>query len=561
MRNLIPTRMRWAGAAAGVSLALVAMASSVAGTAGAASPGAPPAAAPDSTVPTRVVFIVLDQLRPEFIEAFDMENVQALIDGGAHFERAYLGHMASETVISHNVMTSGQLPKNMGWSDEWYRDVEGVLGPENARYVTGSMSQDQFDDLIEHAGYPKLADYLHAEYPGSTVATVGSKNYAVYTMSGPGSDIRLTFGGREFDCDGTGVTWRGPVGVGVPAYIDEPVCNRFYVDADRSIHYGTLDTSPAWMYPVEGNRDVPGYDDAHLGGDIWITDAAFEIMDNEPDWSGMLLTYGGIDKAGHMWGGLNDVPPFPAGATDPMSHLPHLAKVADEQVGRVIDKLETDGLLDETLVVLTTDHAQLTSENYFGTDGLRRGNFNWYYGSDSDENYLSPQPEIQRLIDETDNVEMSMQDSAIRTWLVDRSLKAKKDAADVMATLGGVRASYFLMGDRYQLRSRVHKSDFAPREWEWFKEHAQEIVNTEAAPYAPDVIGLLADNTSYGVAGDHGGAQENVQRIPIVFYGAGVTPGGTPNQPMRSVDILPTILREMGIEPTYPMDGVSYRLP
>ena len=34
-------------------------------------------------------------------------------------------------------------------------------------------------------------------------------------------------------------------------------------------------------------------------------------MDNE-DWSGMLLTVGGIDKAGHMWGGLNDVPPYPA---------------------------------------------------------------------------------------------------------------------------------------------------------------------------------------------------------------------------------------------------------
>ena len=48
---------------------------------------------------------------------------------------------------------------------------------------------------------------------------------------------------------------------------------------------------------------------------------------------------------------------------------------------------------------------------------------------------------------------------------------------------------------------------------------------------------------------------------PIVFYGAGVSPGGTPQAAMRSVDILPTILREMGIEPTYPMDGVSYRLP
>ena len=108
--------------------------------------------------PTRVVQIVLDQLRPEFIEAFDMENVQALMAGGAHFENAYLGHMASETVISHNVMTSGLLPKHMGWSDEWYRDTKALLGPRNGTYVTGSMAQDEFDTLIEAKGYPKLAD-------------------------------------------------------------------------------------------------------------------------------------------------------------------------------------------------------------------------------------------------------------------------------------------------------------------------------------------------------------------------------------------------------------------
>jgi arylsulfatase A-like enzyme len=31
--------------------------------------------------------------------------------------------------------------------------------------------------------------------------------------------------------------------------------------------------------------------------------------------------------------------------------------------------------------------------------------------------------------------------------------------------------------------------------------------------------------------------------------------------PVRSVDIMPTILKAMGIAPTYPMDGVGYPLP
>jgi arylsulfatase A-like enzyme len=88
----------------------------------------------------------------------------------------------------------------------------------------------------------------------------------------------------------------------------------------------------------------------------------------------------------------------------------------------------------------------------------------------------------------------------------------------------------------------------------WWLRHGQEIVNTMAAPYAADVIGLLHDNTSYGVAGDHGGAQEPVQRIPIVFAGTGV--GSRDSQvPMRSVDILPTVLRQLGIRADSGVEG------
>jgi hypothetical protein len=510
--------------------------------------------------PTRVVLIVLDQLRRDFITRFDMDNVQELIAGGVSYRKAYLGHMASETVVSHNVMTSGMLPKHMGWSDEWYRDADGVLGPVGAHYVTGSMSVDQFDALIRHRRYPKLADYLHEAFPGTTVAAVGEKSYATYTLGGPSADMRITYSGRSFDCDGDGVdNWRGPTGTGVPSYLSEPVCGRFYLDSTRSLTYGTDVTSPAWMYPLEGNRDVPGTDPAHRGGDVWVADAAMKVMENE-DWSGLLLTFSGIDKAGHMWGGLNDTPPFPPGA-DAATHLPTIARVADEQVGRVLDKLEDLGQLDDTLVVLTTDHGQGTATEYYGVDGPGRGNFNWYYGVDSDEDYRMPSPEIQRLVDETGNVATSMQDSAIRTWLVDPSRRERREAADVMATLGGVRASFYRTGDRYRLRWQAPRPEFGRSEWRWYKRHAQEIVDTQAADYGPDVVGLLADGAGYGVAGDHGGAQESVQRIPIVFSGAGVSAGKTPGTKIRSVDILPTVLRELGIPPTRRMDGRGYDVP
>jgi len=67
-----------------------------------------------------------------------------------------------------------------------------------------------------------------------------------------------------------------------------------------------------------------------------------------------------------------------------------------------------------------------------------------------------------------------------------------------------------------------------------------------AAPNGPDAVGLTRTDTTYGVMGDHGGANELVQRIPMVFYGAGV---GSPdsNHPLRLVDVMPTILGAMGV--------------
>ena len=59
------------------------------------------------------------------------------------------------------------------------------------------------------------------------------------------------------------------------------------------------------------------------------------------------------------------------------------------------------------------------------------------------------------------------------------------------------------------------------------------------------------------MAGDHGGINRHVQRIPIVFAGAGTTPADS-NAPIRSVDIMPTVLDMMGIGVIRPMDGRAY---
>ncbi len=89
---------------------------------------APAAQAGGSDRPSRVLILMLDQARPDTIERYGMKNVQALMRKGVSFPNALVGHMAAETVVSHGVITSGQFPKHLGWSNEVYRDVDALLG-------------------------------------------------------------------------------------------------------------------------------------------------------------------------------------------------------------------------------------------------------------------------------------------------------------------------------------------------------------------------------------------------------------------------------------------------
>ena len=118
-------------------------------------------------------------------------------------------------------------------------------------------------------------------------------------------------------------------------------------------------------------------------------------------------------------------------------------------------------------------------------------------------------------------------------------------------------------GDHFTLVSPVRYDLMASKaERQWFYKHAQELVDTQAAPYGPDLVATLPDDTTYSVHGDHGGIQRAAQENPIVFAGAGLSSKDV-KAPVRSVDILPTILKAMGItpDPAFPMDGVGYPLP
>ncbi len=527
--------------------------------------------------PTKVVIILVDALSKEIVDKYDMDNVQALMDDYVDTPKGYLGHTGSVTVVTHNVLTSGLLPKHMGWTNEGYRDVEEVLpndtttkGPNVGEelYITSNFGRDPIFALQDHYDYPKLADYLNDT---GSVYTISPKAYAAYGFGGRGSTSIITFG--SVTCPPPvppaepvpGLIYgslRGPTGVNVPSYITGTCGSRYYVERNKI--YDTF-KEPASLYPADDDRYVVGDEPGHEGGDLWATDATLEIMENDPGWSGLFVSLPGVDKAAHMWGGVNDPEAQDPGGV-PMTHMDFATATADAQVGRIMDALEESGDLDNTLVVLTADHGSVAAApgHFHGTydPALNYGFFNWYFGDVENDaaNYNKPQPALQPLVD-TDNLGLSYSDSSINVWLLDQSAEKVAEAAGIMEDMPDVTAVWRRDGDHFTLVSPVRWDLMTTKaERKWFEQHAQELVDTQAADYGPDLIATLPDDTTYSVAGDHGGIQRATQQIPIVFAGAGLGSKDIKN-PVRSVDVMPTILKAMGITPTAAMDGVAYPLP
>ena len=214
------------------TLALLAVSSF--GAAGATRAAGPPVN--PAPPPTRVLIVLFDQMVPAYADKFDMPNFRRIRDAGTEFKQAYLGYMASETVIAHNVITSGQSPRHMGWVDEAYRDSANLFGKGvDAMHITGDLSLTDFGTLVDHEGYPKLADYLHTAYPGTKFITVGEKSYAVESATASHGDIAVRLSSRRTDVsaatgcpnlsvDGAGTNgqFREPTGKNVPSYLTTP---------------------------------------------------------------------------------------------------------------------------------------------------------------------------------------------------------------------------------------------------------------------------------------------------------------------------------------------------
>lgn len=509
---------------------------------------------PKTSTPKRLVIVVLDQFRADYITRLRLPALAALSRRGAVFENAFVGHLPATTVISHQVIPRGLFPRHLAWSDDLHRDTGGLLGPRGGIHDPGEFDLDRMRQLLAPVSRTHVARIFQGR--GRFVA-VGQKRYAVFAMAagasgshgptGPG-DLIVTLSdtlkeGNPFGEESVG--WVHPVGLNVPAGLARTPRSRFWLDTRPA--YGTENA----VYRLNGHRTVPGPDPERPGGDAWVVDAAMHLMEREP-WAVAMLTLGAVDRVGHMYGAQRDLDQ-PNGS---QVHMKDTILQADAQVGRLVAFLKEKGWDRDTILVVTADHAGMGASDWHGRDQPGASWGNWAWGQlENAQTVAQIRPQLAPLVDA--GLRALYSDTALRLYL--------KPGADLERILAITRA---LPGVVLVARKDKTPGGFrytpvfseparlSPIERRWFEAMVPGLLDTWACERGPDMIALLDERTSWGQPGDHGGAQHAVQAIPMIIAGPGI-PAGHITAAARLVDLAPTLWDLFGRTPPAPMDGVS----
>jgi hypothetical protein len=131
---------------------------------------------PQAPTPDHLMIMVFDQMRPDYIDRFDLKNFKRFRGSSRNYPEAYVGHLGSQTPVSHLVIPTGLLPKSLPWQDDALVDAKGILGKPGAVYEVGLLTIEQSWRFLEQIPKDRfLASRVRDKFGGKVFA-VGEKN-------------------------------------------------------------------------------------------------------------------------------------------------------------------------------------------------------------------------------------------------------------------------------------------------------------------------------------------------------------------------------------------------
>jgi hypothetical protein len=404
-------------------------------------------------------------------------------------------------------------------------DHDAILGKKNEAYLATSLSLDELMKALKIIPPEQWVGKRYKSKTGKNVYSIGEKTYSTIVMGGYGADSIITLENKKGICKVNGIN--------IPTYI--ATNNRYELDCKNN--YGTEKS----FYPLDGNRYYPGLDKDHLGGDIWTADVALDVMKHDSNWGALFLTFGAIDKFGHMLGEPDY--PVPLSFSSPMN-LKEIAKIADAQLGKLIDQLQKDGVLNKTLIIATADHGAQTDSFFMGDAKGKSIGFNKETEKQGEDYSFW----IMRLY-KAGKIKLSSQDTCLRLWLDDQSDENKIPIFNVLKEVSKVTRIFELnqKDNKYFYKEIFSNLNHESKVFQkWALAHDEKLLNTMANQGSPFYVALLADNVGFGKLGDHGGNQEKVQRIPFIVVGPNIKKG-TDKLPIRLLNVENIITKEFAL--------------
>ncbi len=524
------------------------------------------AASPTKARPKLVIVLSIDQFSAELMQTYGPEltgGIARLRKEGVFFTEAYHDHGFTETGPGHSVLLSGRFPANTGIiENRWIDRTTGKLvycvedASAKALHAPGQASTSNARFLGEGLG-----DWLQAQVPGSRVFAVSGKDRAAILMAGRKPTGAFWFTGPA------GFTSSTVYADHLPAWLlryDRDLSERIATDSwlwtkDPATPEGR---TGSWTFGTQVLRN--GALPRLIQGAGMPLDKGFEArFRRSPFLDAVTLEAAEALLAGEKLGRGpgTDLLAISLSATDYIGHgygilgteMRDQIHRLDRGLGRLLDRLHRQH--PGAWVVLTADHGGLDLPEVLGEQGFPvrrllpepflaalqaelRSTFK------ADRDLLAPAPEPNTIY---------LNDAALKAANLDRRevlkvaqawLRARPEVADAFtaeelsatdpAATGSPRDSSL----RVLLRRSFHP------------DRSGDIL-VAVKPFV--VFGTPPTEYPTG----HGTPNAYDRRVPLIFWGP--WKGGERREPVRTVDLAPTLARELGLRPG-PVDGKALEL-
>ena len=538
-------------------------------------------AEPPKKRPDLVVMISVDMLSGEIMDRYGAGlpgGLGRLQREGVFFENAFHEHAFTETGPGHSVLLSGRHPASTGIpANQWRDRATGEMV-----YCVQDSSAVDFGEPSGKAGSSGIrfkgttfGTWLKDQVPGSRVFAISGKDRASILMAGPKAD------GVFWLQDGFGFTTSTAYARALPEWLAQFNKNLLRDLRDRSLIWTPMGPTDGVTYPghwMAGTVPVisqlprllqaPGFTMEAKGGylfketqdgsfwrrwraspfsDDTTFDAAEELIRNERLGEGQttdLLALGlsSTNALEHAFG--NSGPEM----LDQIRRL-------DRRLGQFLDRIQSGGR--SVVMVLSADHGGLDFAERLQDQGIPAKRIDieaWIKDLQSKvRNQLHLDKDLLLAGDDHDPDQLYLnpvvaQPLGDRRELIARVINIVRSMPDI-----AVAASYD------EIAALPAKRFEDPRE-----ESLLYRLKFSAAPERAGDI-LLAFQAMVERGGppnedpaQHGSAYDYDRRVPIIFWGP--WPGEHRIDAASTVDIAPTLAKELGIEPEERLDGVPLNL-